>query len=73
LTLVVPRDSNSDLSLGQSEEKFIVALIWPGHASDRTVLGELVANGLLLFLFETNLVYEYDVVGLGYRHPLIIR
>ena len=69
----MPQDTHLDLALSESEEKFVVALVWPNHACHRAVLEELVANGLLLAPLASNLVNEYDVIGLSYGNLLIVR
>jgi hypothetical protein len=50
-----------------------MALIRPSHAGDGGALWEFVANGLLLIPLSTNLVDEYNVIGLSDSNPLRIR
>ena len=48
LTLVGLKISYLDFTVGQTDDKLILAFIWPGHAGDRGSLGELVTNGFLV-------------------------
>ena len=72
LTLVVPEDTLLDLAFSKPEEELVVSLIWPGHAGDRAVLEELVADGLLLAPFRADFVNEYDVVRLSDGDLLVV-
>jgi hypothetical protein len=70
LTLVGLEESNLDLTIGQANNEFRVALIWPGHARDRGSLGELVADGLLVSPLRSETIDEDYAVGLGHSKLL---
>ena len=61
-----------DLTLGKTNDKVAVALVRPAHTSNRAILSELVADGLFLAPFSTELVDEDDVVRLSDCQLLVV-
>jgi len=43
-------------------------ILWPSHASDGGRYWEFVANSFLLSPISTYLIYEHDIIALGYSY-----
>jgi hypothetical protein len=65
LTFIRLQVTGLDFTASESNHEFSRTVCRPGHASDRRVLGELVADGLLVSPLGTELVDEDDVVRLS--------
>ena len=64
LRLVRLHYAEADFSFGRADNKFVCALIWPGHACDGGALLKLVADRLFLAPVAAQLVDKHDVVRL---------